>query len=491
MNALISLAIVLFVFAIVSLPKIISVRRYENEHQQHKFKNEMLSDAEVREFLLDVTSNDPLILSTLEAAFKDPNSIPHDNAADEYRAYAYIRHSLIESNRLIEIDWAEGERAIFDYFSTLFDLYDIKISDDVEDYLVRKDGEISRGEAPQLVAALLRESAHEAGYEIIQINAYDDQYCFLLSPQETAQKWNNASLGNSIKVQIPQWNAPSDFITFKANRQRREPRSKLVRHLQKQSERAVRQENSKQIFADSKSKLLSTLKKTNYQDEHTDEFRRAMNGHGFAMALFDIAAKSLGNNYCVKDFDSKAYSLGLYYKMLAPRVQNYSVGLSIVSVPTYVMFSLIGKLSREKMWSIYAKPHIEKILDSQSDQIKRITSQFPLMTLLLEEENLTEKAHELLSQAYKIDTRKEPNLLYEAMIKDRIQYSRLLPDLHVSIYSGSPFSFIPLEILFVSTLIELPLCKDLMALRDKLSNLPIETDKGINALEQYLAITGK
>lgn len=112
------------------------------------------------------------------------------------------------------------------------------------------------------------------------------------------------------------------------------------------------------------------------------------------------------------------------------------------------------------------------------------------MPLLLEEDNIAEKAHDLLSKAYKIDTRTEPKRLYEAMIEDRIRYARLLPDLYMSIYSNAPFSFMPLEILYVSTLIELPLSDDLVFLRDKLLNLPIETDDGIFALEQHFVLTG-
>ena len=88
-------------------------------------------------------------------------------------------------------------------------------------------------------------------------------------------------------------------------------------------------------------------------------------------------------------------------------------------------------------------------------------------------------------------TRAEPKRLYEAMIEDRIRYTRLLPDLHMSIYSSAPFSFIPLEILYVSTLIDLPLSDDLVFLRDKLIKLPIETDDAIIALEQYLALASK
>ena len=113
------------------------------------------------------------------------------------------------------------------------------------------------------------------------------------------------------------------------------------------------------------------------------------------------------------------------------------------------------------------------------------------MPLLLEEDNLAEKAHDILSKVYKIDTRAEPKRLYETMIEDRIRYTRLLPDLQMSIYSSAPFSFIPLEILYVSTLIDLPLSDDLMFLRDRLVKLPIETDGGIIALEQHLALTGK
>ena len=178
--------------------------------------------------------------------------------------------------------------------------------------------------------------------------------------------------------------------------------------------------------------------------------------------------------------------------MLAPRTGKFPPrDMSIVSVPTYVMFSLIGKLSGKAIWTQYAKPYIQKLRETQKDDLKRISSQFPLMPLLLEEDNLIEKAHDLLSSAYKIDTRKEPKRLYEAMIEDRIRYTRLRSDLYISIYSSDPFSFIPLEILYVSTLIELPLSDDLIFLRNKLIKLPIETDDGIIALERYLALLGK
>jgi len=492
MNALIALVSILIVFALVSIPKILSVRKYEKTQSQHGEIDKILTEEEIKEFLVDVTSNDSLTLTALGTALKNPDSIPSRNFTDDYKAYEYIRFSLMQTSRLIEIDWAEGERAIFDYFSALFDLNAIEIPDTVETYLTKKEGQIKRGEAPELVAALLRDTVNKSGYELLHLNAGDDQYRFLLSPMEIARKWNGAALGKFIKVEIPKWIVPSDFADFSAKKQRREPRSKLVRHLQKQSEKAQRNEDYSKIFLDKKAVLLATLEKSNYQEEAANDFQSAMNGHGFAIALFDITAKSLGNNYFVKNFDFKAYSLGLYYKMLAPRTGKFPPrGLSIVSVPTYVMFSLIGKLSGESIWSQYAKPYIQNLLESPQDNLKRISSQFPLMPLLLEEDNLAEKAHDLLSKFYKIDTRAEPQRLYEAMIEDRIRYTRLLPDLHMSIYSSAPFSFIPLEILYVSTLIELPLSDDLVFLRDTLVKLPIETDDGIIALEKYLALTGK
>ena len=492
MNSLIALICIIFVFTLVSLPHILSVRKHSKKQPQHLNRAKTLKRQDIKEFLRDVTSNDNLTLTALETAFKKFDAIPYHNLADGYEAYEDISYSLMKSNRLIEMDWAEGERAIFDYFDAMFDLDGIEIPDTVEMYLIKKEGEIKRGEAAEFVAALLRDTANKAGYEILHLNAGDDHYRFLLSPQEAAQKWNGAELGKFIKIEIPNWNVASDFAGFEAKKKRREPRSKLVRHLQKQSEKAQFSEDFTRKFKDEKANLLITLEKSNYQEEDTDQFRRAMNGHGFAIALFDMAAKSLGNNYFVKDFDFKAYSLGLYYKMIADRVSGFgNSGLSIVSVPTYVMFSLIGKLSGEKIWSAYANPYIQQILNSPTDNIKKISSQFPLMSFLLEEENLTEKAHDLLSETYKIDTRKDPKLLYDAMIQDRIKNTRLVPDLQVSIYSGAPFCFLPLEILYVSTLIELPLCADLLVLRDKLQELPIEIDEGIIALETYLAKTGK
>jgi len=446
MNALIALVSILIVFTLVSIPKILSVRKYEKTQPQHSEIDKILSEEEIKEFLVDVTSNDSLTLTALETALKNPESMPYRNLTDDYKAYEYISFSLVQTSRLIEIDWAEGEIAIFDYFSALFDLNAIEIADIIDAYLIKKEGQIKRGEAPELVAALLRETANTAGYEILHLNAGDDQYRFLLSPLEMARKWNGATLGKFVKVEIPKWSIPPDFADFRVKKQRREPRSKLVRHLQKQSERAQFKENFAKIFLDEKAVLLTTLEKSNYQEEDTNDFRSAMNGHGFAIALFDITAKSLGNNYFVKDFDFKAYSLGLYYKMLAPRTGKFPpTDLSIVSVPTYVMFSLIGKLSGETIWRQYAKPYIQNLLESPQDNLKRISSQFPLMPLLLEEDNLAEKAHELLSKVYEIDTRAEPKRLYEAMIEDRIRYTRLLPDLHMSIYSSPPFSFIPLQ----------------------------------------------
>ena len=124
--------------------------------------------------------------------------------------------------------------------------------------------------------------------------------------------------------------------------------------------------------------------------------------------------------------------------------------LSLVRVPTYVMFSIIGKLSGQTMWSYFANPYIQRLLDSENKDIQTIVAQFPLMSLLVETENLTDKAHNLLSTAYEIDTRAEPDLLYEAMIEDRIRYTKLLPDLYTSIYVAAPFNFLPLEILYVS-----------------------------------------
>ncbi len=491
MNHSIVIICVLVALTLLVIVSVLSNKSRQRKNPRSENSFDMISDKAVKEFLSDVTSDDPATLSALNTAFDDPKVIPFD-FDNESRAYAFVGHSLTVTNRMKEVDWAVGEIAIFDYFKALFEMNDIKIPEHIEYYLIAKEAEIKRGEAPELVAALLRETANKAGYEILHLNAGDDQFRFLLAPLEMAQKWNGAALGKFIKVEIPKWKAPSDIADFKVKKQRREPRSKLVRHLQKQSERAQREEDYTGIFMDKKATLIAALEESNYQEEDTREFRNAMNGHGFAIALFDITAKSLGNNYYVKDFDFKAYSLGLYYKMLAPRTSKFlDGGMSIVSVPTYVMFSLTGKLSGEKIWTHYANPYIQKLLASQKDDLQRISSQFPLMSLLIEEDNLAEKAHDLLSESYKIDTRTEPKRLYEAMIEDRIRYTRLLPDLHMSIYSSPPLSFIPLEILYVSTLIDLPLSDDLVFLRDKLINLPIETDDGIIALERYLAEAGK
>lgn len=459
---------------------------------------EMLSDAEARKFLSDVTSGDAATLSAFDAAIKNPDLLSLDfsffeDGYDECRAYVFAGHALNVSGRIKEIDWATGEVAVFDYFSAMFDFDDIKIPDNIEYYLIQKEGEIKRGEAPELVAALLRDTANKAGYEILHLNAGDDQYRFLLSPSEAAQKWNEASLARHMKVEIPQWDVPADFTAFKNKKQRREPRSKLVRHLQKQSERAQREADSEKLFLEKKAAIIEFLEKCNYQDNDSEEFGKAMMGvNRLNNQQFDITAKSFGNNYFVDNFDTKAFSLALHYKMLAKQVDRFSGdGISILYVPVYVMFSLIGKLSGQTIWTEYAAPYIAKIMASEKDNVQRISAQFPLMPLFLEEGNLAEKAHDVLSKAYNIDTRAEPSLLYEAMIKDRIKYTRLLPDLMTSMYASEPLSFIPLEILYVSTLIDMPLSDDLITLRDTLSELPVETDDGIVALKRYLASKGK
>lgn len=488
MTELILIACVLGIFALVSAKHILSVKLDDKKHGLYQNKQKLISsDADIREFLSDVTSADTLTLSILEKSFNDPGSVPFLNRDD---AYEHIHHSLTKSSQIIEVDWAEGEIAIFDYFQALFELNDVRIPDKIEHYLLQKEKEIKRGDAPELVTALLRASANEAGYEILSLDMDDDQYRFIMAPIAAAQKWENTVLGKSIKIEIPQWPIQSDFVTFKGKNTRRASRSKLVRHLQKQCERACREDDSQQIFSDAKDTLLKALERTHYQGEESTDFLMETNGYTFSIALFDIAAKSLGNNYFVNEFDIKSHALGLYYKMLAPRTVNYKTGLSIVDVPIYVMFSLMGKLTGEKIWTVYADPFIDKVLSNKDGQFKKIVNQFPLMPLLLEKENIAEKAHDLLSRTYNIDTRKEPERLYEEMTKDRIRFTRLLPDLHVSIYSTAPMSFLPLEILYVSTLIEMPLSDDLIVLRDRLSNMPVEVDRGIIALEKYFALSG-
>jgi len=58
MNALIALVSILIVFTLVSIPKILSVRKYEKTQSQHGEINKILSEEEIKEFLVDVTSND-------------------------------------------------------------------------------------------------------------------------------------------------------------------------------------------------------------------------------------------------------------------------------------------------------------------------------------------------------------------------------------------------------------------------------------------------
>jgi|GEM_PF-3983222 len=489
--------LLIILLACVFIALIILIKRNQqkphsgNDTDNSELASKMISDLQAREFISDVTSKDVETLSAFDGGIKNPKSISFE-IENEFRSFGHIAHAMHVTKRIKEIDWAAGTSFVFDQFSALLELDGIKISDDVWSRLNKSEHEIKRGDAPEVIATLLRETANNSGYEILNLNAGDDQYRFLIAPSQAAKKWENAFLGKHIKVEIPLYILPPNFTNAKVKKPRREPRSKLVRHLQRETEQSARDEDSLQLFLEKKETLLRALNESDYRESDTDEFWQAMGGHSFAIAMFDIVAKSLGDNYFVNDFDFKAYALGLYYKMLAPRVQNFGQNrISIISVPTYVMFGLIGQLSQQKLWTAYSAPKIRDILDSEDDQMKKIAAQFPLMPLLLEDDNLAEKAHDLLSKAYDIDTRKDLDLLYDKMIEDRIQYSRLLPDLYISIYTNPPFSFIPLEILFVSKLIDLPLSQDLVFLRDKLSELSVETDEGIIALEKYLAQTGK
>lgn len=89
MTILIVLLFIFFVFALVSIPKIISSRRQSDKGYQNLNKNKMLANRETRAFLFDVTSEDGSTLAAFETAIKNPHLISTDYLADESWAYEY------------------------------------------------------------------------------------------------------------------------------------------------------------------------------------------------------------------------------------------------------------------------------------------------------------------------------------------------------------------------------------------------------------------
>jgi len=103
MNIFIVLIIILAVVVVFNILKIFSHFSQQKIGANIVITNKILSDANIREFLTDITSNDATTLSAIETAINNPESIPFE-FDKKFQAFAHITHSLNVANRIKEID---------------------------------------------------------------------------------------------------------------------------------------------------------------------------------------------------------------------------------------------------------------------------------------------------------------------------------------------------------------------------------------------------
>lgn len=200
---------------------------------------------------------------------------------------------------------------------------------------------------------------------------------------------------------------------------------------------------------------------------------------------FRLASENMASSYDASGLNFEAFSKGLSYGVLAKKVDPIQSN-SVVTVGRHIAYLIMGRVCNCADWVDYALPKLRSFQSMKGGGMPKLLEQFPMFEFICDDNPTAEKAHKFLKKVYEIDSLKEPHLAYRALVDDHIKYTKLLKDVYTSIYASEPLNFLPLEIVYLSLFIQLPLEDELIGIRDGLRNMEIVKDAGILALEKYV-----
>lgn len=232
--------------------------------------------------------------------------------------------------------------------------------------------------------------------------------------------------------------------------------------------------------------FLSKFKKPETEEAFQERFEIGLGQvHSIKIDLYRQVADSLGPNYNTKNFDSESYFLGLSYDVIARKTEPFpSTRISPISISAFVALALQANISGNRSWEKFARPYVYEVLSSKDNQIKSISKHFPLMSILVSDDP-QRTAHQKIHEHYQLDSLYEPQLVFENLVSDRISNTRIRDNLFTSMYALPVLSYIPLEIIYLSTLIDFSLPNKLSVLKEKLVGLEFVKDDALLALEAY------
>jgi len=257
----------------------------------------------------------------------------------------------------------------------------------------------------------------------------------------------------------------------------------FIQHLKKQARRTDKTSFPDFDLESKKEKLQTALSGTLSEMETALGLMGVMTIRGI---YFRLAAQNLADSYTANMLDIEAFSKSLSYGVLAQKIDPVKVS-TVVGVGTHVSYLIMGRIAKRSEWVNYALPKLRHYQSMELKGMQTLLQQFPMLDFICDDNPTADKAHLFMRESYGIDSRRNPNLAYLTLVEDHIKYTKLFDYVYTSIYAAPPLNFLPLEIIYLSLFIDMPLDKELMGIRDRLLDLPIAKDEGILALEEYVA----
>jgi len=200
---------------------------------------------------------------------------------------------------------------------------------------------------------------------------------------------------------------------------------------------------------------------------------------------FRLTAEKMINSYTLDKGSSELLSKAVSYGKLAQEVSPIRAKSPIAKTPMIATL-MLGRINNRVDWTLYAKSFLSSFRQSELSNNVKYFAQFPMIDFIFDDAPNEAKARAFVKDTYNIDSRADPEVTYNALVADHIKYTKLFKDVYTSVYASEPLNFLPLEILYLSLFIEMPMDKELFAVRDRLCNLPDVKDEGIEVLEEYI-----
>jgi len=255
----------------------------------------------------------------------------------------------------------------------------------------------------------------------------------------------------------------------------------FITHLKKQCIRSSKLLSDDNTFSINQRKFLNIFS----TDLSEEDFKVGLMGAPYLQTLlFRMIAQNMALSYDHGQLSLRLLAKALNYGVLGGQV--YKSGSSVV-VGNHVAYVIIGRMNNQSDWVNYALPRLKYFQTLEILNMQKLLKQFPMMDFICDNNPTTDKAHMFMNAAYGINSRVEPDVAYRALVDDHIKYTKLFKDVYTSIYASEPLNFLPLEIIYLSLFIDLPLDQELIDIRSSLQKLPEVKDEGIEALENYLS----